>query len=408
MDIVCSPQGIVDIDRPGQGMGDIGRSGFLNVVLDFSIGCRLDIQAAEQPERLYDRMKGIIDKAADQNIHFSIGLAPYMQKNTKYLEQYDTVSRLTEESIRICGQLGIKQLIIRPLEGDVFGTDTWEANRRHYLQFAELAKEADVMILLENSCKDINGHLVRGVCADEKEALHWIEALNETVGEERYGFCMNVGNCNLCGQNMYDYAVTLDTRIKAVILKECDGNQDSSMLPFTCVNSGHTQTDWLNLIRGLRKINFDGALIMEFANTAWSFSPILKPHLMQLAKATADYFRWQIKLEALLKKYDSRVLFGAGNMCRNYMKNYGKNYPPMFTCDNNPSIWGTEFEGLEVKNPENLKELPKDTAIFICNIYYREIEEQIRNMGLENPIEYFNDEYMPTFYFDRLEGNGRK
>ena len=24
-------------------------------------------------------------------------------------------------------------------------------------------------------------------------------------------------------------------------------------------------------------------------------------------------------------------------------------------------------------------------------------------MGIANPIEYFNDEYMPSFYFDRLE-----
>ena len=30
-----------------------------------------------------------------------------------------------------------------------------------------------------------------------------------------------------------------------------------------------------------------------------------------------------------------------------------------------------------------------------CNIYYEEIAEQLRGMGLENPVEYFNDEYLP-------------
>ncbi len=89
-------------------------------------------------------------------------------------------------------------------------------------------------------------------------------------------------------------------------------------------------------------------------------------------------------------------------MCRNYMKCYGSEYPPLFTCDNNPKLWGTTFEGLEVKSPEELKHLPPDCGIFICNIYYREIEAQLRGMGLQN-IEYFNDEYMPSFYFDRLE-----
>jgi len=139
------------------------------------------------------------------------------------------------------------------------------------------------------------------------------------------------------------------------------------------------------------------------ADTAGVYSPMLKPQLMQLAKSVVDYFKWQIEIESFLKKYNKRVLFGAGNMCRNYMKCYGDKYPPLFTCDNNKALWGTEFEGLEVKNPEELKKLPADCAIFICNMYYREIESQLREMGVTNPIEFFNDEYMESFYVDRLE-----
>ena len=108
-------------------------------------------------------------------------------------------------------------------------------------------------------------------------------------------------------------------------------------------------------------------------------------------------------MKNVLKKYDKRVLFGAGNMCRNYMKCYGEEFPPLFTCDNNKARWGEQFEGLEIKPPECLKELPPDCAIFICNIYYKEIEQQLRETGVSNPIEYFNDEYMPSYYFDRLE-----
>jgi len=175
------------------------------------------------------------------------------------------------------------------------------------------------------------------------------------------------------------------------------------MLPFTCVNRGQSAADWLGLIRGLREIGFDGSLIMDFSTTAAAFSPLLRPQLLPLAKAVASYFKWQISIKNNLKKYDKRVLFGAGNMCRNYMKCYGKEFPPLFTCDNNKVRWGERFEGLEIRPPEMLKELDPDCAIFICNIYYREIEQQLREMGLTNPIEYFNDEYMPSFYFDRLE-----
>ena len=75
----------------------------------------------------------------------------------------------------------------------------------------------------------------------------------------------------------------------------------------------------------------------------------------------------------------------------------------MFTCDNNEKTWGTVFCGLEVKPPGAMKDLPEDCGVFICNIYYREIKRQLQAMGVEN-IEFFNDEYMPSFYFDRLKG----
>ena len=203
---------------------------------------------------------------------------------------------------------------------------------------------------------------------------------------------------------MQDFALELGSRMKAVILRDGDGQKEMSLLPFTCPSHGQPQTGWLGLIRGLREISFDGQLILDFADTAAAFSPLLRPPLLRLAKATAEYFRWQVEIETLLKRHRTIVLFGAGNMCRNYMKCYGEKYPPLFTCDNNKALWGTQFCGLPVRPPESLKQLPPDCVIFICNIYYREIEQQLKKMGIRNRIAFFNDEYMPSFYFDRLEG----
>ena len=238
---------------------------------------------------------------------------------------------------------------------------------------------------------------------DAAEAAEMVDSLNRAAGEERFGFCMDVGACNLCGQNLHDFVLGLGRRLKAVILSDNDGSRMASLLPFSAAYQGQSLTDWLNLIRGLRAVRFDGVLVFRFGDTAASFSPILRPQLMALAKATGDYIRWQVEMEALLRKYPSRALFGAGNMCRAYMKCYGEEFPPLFTCDNNKARWGEWFCGLTVEPPERLRDLPPDAAIFICNVYYREIEEQLRGMGLSNPIEYFNDEYMPSFHFDRLE-----
>ena len=78
-------------------------------------------------------------------------------------------------------------------------------------------------------------------------------------------------------------------------------------------------------------------------------------------------------------------------------------YRHSFLYNYNKTLWGKSVLGLEIKSPECLRDLPKDCAIFICNRYYREIEVQLREMGIENDIEYFNDEYMPAFYLQSVE-----
>lgn len=423
MNVSCSIRSIVDVIRPKQGLGDIAKAGFTNLFLDLSVyASGHDLEnwgkpkwkksgwnyVVEKPEELKNALSNMQNIWSGLHLNCTIAMAPFLLRETKRDDLIDLQKKLAEESILACGKIGCKYLIVRPLIAGIAKADLWEVNQTYYLQLAKLSKENNVTILLENQCEFFHGHLIRGIYADGVEAAEWVDRLNEGVGEERFGFCFNVGAANLCGQNMYDFAQAVDSRIKAVILSDCNGNQENALLPFTAANQGGSQTDWLNLIRGLRKIGFDGELILDASDTARAFSPILRPTFLQLAKAAADYFKWQIELENLLKKYPSRVLFGAGNMCRNYMKCYGKDYPPLFTCDNNSGIWGSEFCGLEVKSPENLKNLPKDCAVFICNIYYREIQQQLREMGIENPIEFFNDEYMPDFHFDRLENRGIK
>ncbi len=423
MDIICTPLGIISTVHPGQGILDVTASGFQNILLDLSVFCSagelewlgndqeklkettrpLKILISEHPTELYNTIKPLLKQYKKACLRTPIAYAPFLLRNTKRKDLSETLYCLALESIRCCDKSGSQYIIIKPLFSGIKREDVWNVNRQFYLRLGKEAKKHDIKILLENQCQEINGHLVRGICSDADEATFWIDRLNKEVGEERFGFCMDVGTCNLCGQNMQEFILSLQKRIKAVVLRDCDGYRESSMLPFTCSKFENCGTDWLGLIRGLREIGFDGELILNFSDTASSFSPLLRPQLMQLAKATAEYFKWQIGIENLLKENKSIVLFGAGNMCRNYMKCYGEKYPPLFTCDNNPKLWGTEFCGLEVKPPESLNTISEDCMILICNIYYREIEQQLRDMGISNRIKFFSDEYMPSFYFDRLE-----
>ncbi len=444
MEIICSSAGIVNPFRPGQGVMDMVDAGFQNTSLEFDMSCssyelehygeirkdeegeadRLFLPVSEHPEEVRNFFAKMHGECVRNYLRIPVAQAPCLPRDTK---RGDLAGRLTEiqkECIRFCGEIGCGYIVVRPLYAD-YGTEAvredtyansfcsdnagtvwegeWRINRKYYLGLAETARENGVMILLENQCRNRNGRMVRSVCSDGEEAAMWLDWLNQEVGEERFGFCMDVGVLSLCGQDMYEFALALGERLKAVVLRDCDGQNEGSLLPFTCACFGKPRTDWLRLLRGLREIGFDGQLILDAFDTVVTFSPLLRPPLLRLAKATADYFQWQIGIENLLKKYRKIVLFGAGNMCRNYMKCYGEKYPPLFTCDNNEKTWGTVFCGLEVKPPGAMKDLPEDCGVFICNIYYREIKRQLQAMGVEN-IEFFNDEYMPSFYFDRLKG----
>ena len=459
MNILYSPAGIADFRHPAQGLTDMSHAGLKTIALDLSMCCSgYDLEnygrpkkpcrfvtnpssnasdmasLLRTPEAMLQNLQPLLAQCRSHGLSVQLLRVPRLPWDSRRAELNPLLEEIANSAIPFCGRIGCRYLIVPPLFAGLEKGTEWQVNRAYYLRLAETARKYSVTLLLENQCRSHNGHLLRGICSDGAEAAAWIDMLNTEAEKQDhtsrteatahdlsphaeapahdhlyprsdspvFAFCLDTGICTLCGQDMQAFAAALGRRLQAVILRDCGRQQESSLLPFTSAFQGQPGTDWLSLIRGLRSMDFGGSLVLDFADTAAAFSPLLRPQLLPLAKSAAEYFKWQIELESLLKKYESIVLFGAGNMCRNYMKCYGSQYPPLFTCDNNPAVWGTTICGLEIKPPEALKELPDSYGIFICNIYYREIETQLRKMGIKN-IEFFNDEYMPSFHFDRLE-----
>lgn len=410
MNIVCSAGGIAEVKRPRNGLNKFRQAGFNEIVLDFNMftgGIALPKKRDEVLKYWREWMQNYMDEAQRQGLDSRIAVAPHFVKEQKIPDMEAIKSDLVKECIEYAGEYGCKYIVVHPFEGNSL-EDSISINREFYLSLAECAQKADITILVVNGLRNLNGHFLRGFCSEPVQAVSFIDELNNKAGDEIFGFCLDVGMCNLVGQNMYDFVTTLGAHLKSLYLYENDGVHHNRMMPFFAANGAGSQMDWLNLIRGLRAIRFAGPAVMTFSTTLRAISPLLRPSVWEFAHKVAEYLEWQVDMEATLDKYSSRVLFGAGNMCRAYMKCYGEKYPPLYTCDNNSNVWGNEFCGLTIHNPEDLKSLPEECAVFICNTYYDEIEQQLRDMGIKNPIERFNDEFMPSFHFTRLESDAWK
>lgn len=398
--------GVVHVENPRQGLQDYLKAGVSNLFLDYCCYISpLDMQRFEKrlnPKEVESDLSLIEDYIKTIPMQVPIVRLPFLQHDTKRLDATDLLLKYCKEFVIRAEKMGAKQIIAQPLSVGVSGEDFWEINRNYYMSLLQECTCKETTILLTNDVKFFENRTFRGLCSDADEAKRWVDQLNELAkqegfGENRFGFCMDVGRYTVCGINMQDVAVELGHRIKAVMISDNNGHDDQCKLPL----SGYGYVDLLSLIRGLRSIRFDGELIMQIGGTTGECKIMLKPTILKYAKEVADFIKWQIELETSLYKYKHIVLFGAGNMCRNYMKCYSEKFPPLFTCDNNPNSWGTIFEGLEVKNPEVLRDLPENTGVYICNMYYREIQAQLKEMGVKN-IEFFNDEFLPAYHVDRI------
>ena len=420
MKMISDIDGIVSGDHPGQGAIDVKNAGYDSAALNMcvvltpkeieNIGKKRTsadkerrIYVQDDPHALSEAVRPVIRSLKDAGLEIPIALTPHLQEGTKQTTLNEYVTLLAEESIRICGEEKIPYLIVKPLFAGIAYGEEWEINKPYFLRLGRLAREKGVRLLLENQCKGVNGHMVRGILSDPAVARMWLEELN--AQEDVFGFCLDVGVCNLNGQDMNEIIKVLGKRIEAVIIRGNDGHINNSLLPFTSTTTrGTDATGWIGLVRGLRELCYDGLIVFDMADTAAAFPPLLRPEILKVGRKVLEYFKWQIDLENMLKQYPAIVLFGAGNMCRNYLKNYGEKYPPLFTCDNNSKRWGTSLDGLMIRSPEELRNIPGNVCIMICNIYYRDIEKQLRDMGLQNPIEFFNDEYLPQISMNRVKG----
>ena len=84
--------------------------------------------------------------------------------------------------------------------------------------FCKKAGEAGITILIVNQVEDLSGHLARNELCDPQAAAELIDRLNHDAGRNVFGFCLDTGVCNICGNDIQCFVNTLGDRLKAVVV----------------------------------------------------------------------------------------------------------------------------------------------------------------------------------------------
>lgn len=83
------------------------------------------------------------------------------------------------------------------------------------------------------------------------------------------------------------------------------------------------------------------------------------------------------------------VLFGTGKVFEEYCKNYGGSDVPAFAVDNDSSKWGQTSNGVEIRPPQAILEIPREKRqVLICTRKTDQIEEQLREMDVREYWKY--------------------
>ncbi len=379
-------------DKISNSYKDAKRYGLDNILLDFN---HFKTEAVlEGEEKVQYIAEKFIHQSKADGIELIVARTPVF--GDYELSQY-AAYRLEEvfwESLEAANIAGASYLLVEPFFNDEKQPWSEEHILDFYSELIPVAKNYGFKILIRNVPDNYNGNWYRGLLSDKNRFKSMLDSLNEKAGEKLFSIALDMGTANLLGNNIPELIRDWGSDITMILVSENNGNADEKGVPFTSVTKGISTIDWAPIIKTLREIDFDGFMLIDVTEIYWRMPEPLKKAFFAFVLQVAEYFKWQINLERTIRKYDKRVLFGAGNMCKEYMEHYGIEYPPMYTCDNNSSLWGKQAFGLNIKSPEELKKLDTEVAIFICNTFYEEITVQLKEMGLKNPIERFNDEIL--------------
>ncbi len=305
---------VIDPSRPAEEEKKGLRADFAAIreagfdAIDFGLECFLDSRSLldrscpcfyDRPlEELQEYFLPYRELCAESGLVFSQTHAPF-EKCVKEGELRDHYIEVIEKAIRLTGFLKVPYVVVHPLiMRRLYGAKKeWEDNMALFRRLIPVARESGVMICLENMFDRNPRGVDETVCSGADEAVRYVDELNRMAGEERFGFCFDLGHASLLRRNPRDYVKALGHRLKILHLHDNDGTHDLHALPFTFVAEwgGPFVVNWDGFLEGLAQTGFDGTLSFEAGPGVLCLPEPLKQAGRVYAAACGHYLMEKLK-----------------------------------------------------------------------------------------------------------------
>ncbi len=194
--------------------------------------------------------------AIESGVFFNQAHAPFPSYRVGDEEYNKKTYPKLHRSIEICGILGVKNIIIHPVD---FKGDNKKKNIAMYQSLLPTAKTAGVKIALENmwGVDPRRGCITYKVCSEPNEFVDFLHALDP----EWFTACLDLGHIGLVGEDETNFIHALGReKLTALHVHDTTFVQDSHTLPFC------GKMDWVAITKALKDIGYKGDFTFEADN----------------------------------------------------------------------------------------------------------------------------------------------
>ena len=198
------------------------------------------------------------ETAQKNNVFFNQGHAVGSVSHPDRDEALKILVSKNRRAIEIAAALGIKTLVIHPVEsGDYIGreAEVFQRNMHYFNSLLPWAESFGVKLACENMwCGDKRKGVRTGsVCSNPFEHAKYIDEINNVF----FVACLDVGHSALAGREAQDCIRVLGKRLGALHIHDNDYLDDMHTLP------GLSEMNWAEITRALSEIGYNGDFTLE-------------------------------------------------------------------------------------------------------------------------------------------------